>query len=483
MSSISPQILTLTHEEQRILDALVNQWNDRRAGNLTRAHYYDSKNAVQNLGIAVPPYMMKLDSVLGWPAKAVDGLGNRIVFENFVLPGADLNSTPLPELLDANYWELLVPQGITSTLLHGTAFITTTMGDTEAGEPEVIIGFRDALTATGLFDPRRRELSCALSIIETSEDGRTPTNMIVYTPFSVLFLEQRPNGTWDVQKRSHSLGRVPVEPVVYRPRIGRPFGTSRITRPVMSITDAAMRTVVRSEVGAEFFSAPQRVLLGADERAFMDEDGKLLSQWEAIIGRVWVVPPFEGEDGQLHQPSVQQMPQVSMQPHTDQLRSFAMQLAAETNLAVGSLGIIQDNPSSADAIYAAKEDLLLDAESAHRSIGVGLNRAARNAVEIAEDREVPELAALRSRWRDPSTPSRAASTDAVTKQIAAGVLPPDSEVTWELLGFDQTTIERLKADQRRARGSRMAEYVAQRAAQARENPDVVALETTRPEGA
>ena len=59
-----------------------------------------------------------------------------------------------------------------------------------------------------------------------------------------------------------------MEPLVYRPSLDRPFGKSRITRAVMSITDSAVREALRTEVSAEFFTTPQKYLLGADEELF-----------------------------------------------------------------------------------------------------------------------------------------------------------------------------------------------------------------------
>lgn len=473
------QILALTHQEQKALDALLAQWKARLPRNNLRAEYYDAKNAVQNLGIAVPPYLQKLDTVLGWPAKAVDHLSSRVVLEKFVVPGSDVDALGLTEHLDANYFDLLAPQTQSSALLHGTAFITTTLGDTSAGEPEVLILGRDALTGTGIFDPRRRELSAALSIIRMKEGSESdPAEMVVYFPDYTMTLTHT-GSVWQVDRRPHRLGRVPVVPMPYRPRLGRPFGTSRLTRPVMTITDSAMRTVIRSEVGAEFFSAPQRVLLGADETAFMDDNGNLLSQWEAIIGRVWAVPMGEDADGNPVKPEVQQMPQVSMQPHTDQLRSFAALFSAASNLPLDALGIVQDNPSSAEAIYAGKEDLLLDAESAQDSFGFAYRQMSRNIIELVEGRPVPEADNVRTVWRDASTPSRAQRTDAVSKLIASGVLPPDSEVTWEMLGFDEATIERLKHDQRRRRGAEISAGIAAAAQQALADPAVADL-ATRP---
>lgn len=60
----------------------------------------------------------------------------------------------------------------------------------------------------------------------------------------------------------------------------------------------------------------------------------------------------------------------------------------------------------------------------------------------ADDR----LEGLRALWRDPATPTRAAQADAVVKLVSSGVLPKESAVTWEQLGYDPVTVSRLRAD-------------------------------------
>lgn len=471
MSGANPYITGLASEEQAVLNALLDQWRAKKHINLTRSHYYDAKHAVKNLGIAVPPYLQKLDIVLGWPAKAVDALALRVNHEGFVVPTSRELTAEVEDIADLNAFDIESASAQVAALIHSLAFIFVSLGDEEAGEPDVVVAFRDALSATGLYDPRKRALSSALAIIETSESGE-PTEMNLYTPEEVIILRQNANGVWDrPDRRPHGLGYVPVVPLVFKPRLGRPFGTSRITRPIMSITDSAMRTVLRSEVGAEFYAGPQRVLLGADESAFMDQDGNLKSQWEAIIGRIWAIPMGEDANGDPVRPDVKQMPQVSMQPHTDHLRMFAAMFAGEAGLPLDELGIVQDNPSSAEAIYAAKESLLVEAEHAQTTFGRAYDRALRIALELRLDRTIEDR--VRSKWRDASTPSRAQATDAVTKQIAAGVLDPQDEVTWELLGYDETTIERLKAAQRRRRAEAIG-TLAERAEAARQESPIVA---------
>lgn len=452
------RVPALADVEQDTLTTLLKQLEAKRARNLLRAAYYDGKNAVRDLGISTPPNMRRMATVLGWPAKAVDTLNRRCNLEGFVLPGED--DFGIPQLWDANNIDSEAPQAGVSSLIHSCAFLIATLGDVDSGEPEVVITAKDALGGTGVWDARRRRLSSFLSLIDTDDDGK-PTEMVLYLPGRNVTMTKRARG-WAVDARDHDLPFVPVEPLVYQPRLRRPMGSSRISRAVMSLTDSALRTVVRSEVSAEFYSAPQRYLLGADESAFRDSDGNLKSSWQAILGRVWVAPA----DGDGNTPQVGQFPQMSMQPHMDQLRAWAMLFAGETSIPVSSLGISTDaNPASAEAYHASREDLIHEAEGTIDGWSPAWVRTMQTAVRLRDGLdEIPEpLRALRPKWRNPATASRAAAADAVLKMVQAFPWMAESEVMLEQYGFDQTTIERLMADKRRAGGSAALRAITQAA--------------------
>ena len=115
--------------------------------------------------------------------------------------------------------------------------------------------------------------------------------------------------------------------------------------------DHAARTLLRSEITAEFFSAPQRYLLGADMEAFEDEDGNLKPGWETVIGYLLVAsrPTDDNDKVSENNPVAGQFPQASTEPHAAELRAVATMFAGETSIPVSYLGIVQDNPASADA--------------------------------------------------------------------------------------------------------------------------------------
>lgn len=437
--------------EQGTLDALYEQLKAKTPRNKLRAAYYDGKNAVRDIGISTPPAMQRIATVLGWSGKAVDILNRRCNLDGFVVPGVtDLSD--IEQLWTENYLDTEASQAGVSSLIHATAFLLATQGDVQAGEPPVLITAKDALSGTGIWDRRRRTMSSFLSIIDVDSEN-DPTSFVLYLPNLNLIGTRGSGGRFTIERRVHSYG-LPVEPLVYQPRLGRPFGSSRISRPVMSIHDSALRTVIRSEVTAEFYSAPQRVLLGADEKAFKNADGSVKTAWQAILGRVWAIP--DDEDAAQPRAEIKEFSQASQQPHVDQLRAWAQLFAGETSIPLSSLGISGDaNPTSSDAYEAGRDDLIREAEGVTDGWTPAWRRTMQVGVRMLQKSDIvpKEFLKLQPNWRNPSYGSRAAATDAAVKTLAEFPWMRESELGLELFGFDQTFLERARVELRRQRGS------------------------------
>lgn len=438
---------------------LSNKLSTYQASNAIKAQFYDMENQWRDLGIAVPPRFKDIEIASGWGTKAVDHLARRIRMESFTLPGGmeKGDTWGLQEMWDDNRMEIDLPNAITSALIHSPGFLLTMAGEADLGEPEIVISAHDAMHATGEWNWSRRGLDSALIVVDESRPGdlgvmtSAPTRILLFHDQVMWDLRRdRVGGAWtemwSVQGQEYTLGRLPVEPLLYHPRTARPFGGTRITKSVRYIINGAIRTLIRSELGAEFFATPQRYALNVDERDLTLDGTK--SKWDVMIGKLLTLGASQNPDDP--DPVLGQFPQVSMQPHVDHLRMFATLLSGETGIPVGSLGVIQDNPSSAEAIYANKEDLVLEAEEAARIFAPAIRRTAFNAIQTRDDiAEVPaELKKLGIRWIDPSMPSRNQAADYVLKQTAAGVLPPTSEITYEKLGYRPEEIVRLQEDDR-----------------------------------
>jgi hypothetical protein len=90
-------------------------------------------------------------------------------------------------------------------------------------------------------------------------------------------------------------------------------------------------------------------------------------------------------------PQVGQLSGNSPQPFIDELRSLAMQFSGATGVPVSSLGIIQDNPSSAEAIQSGREDICLIAQRDIAADKATLRRVMHAAVAIETNMTTDKL--------------------------------------------------------------------------------------------
>jgi len=432
----------LTDDEQRTLRRLVDQLKQKRRRNELRSAFMDSKHILRQLPPTVPGYIRQMGIVLGWPAKAVEALARRAKLDGFTLPGADLSSYGLDRIVDSNGYVRESRIHHIASLEHGPAFLVSTLGG--EGEPDVLITRRSALDGTGTWNVRTRHLDDFLSVVEW-KDGE-PSEFNLYLPgVTVMCAAGR------VQNRSpHSLPRIPVEPLVYNARDGRPFGSSRITRPIMSITQSAVRTIMRSEGTADFYSAPIIALLGASEDTFGQSP-----RLQMLMSNMFGIPDDEDAAPGRERVDMKQIEQASQEPHVKQLEVWAQLFAAEACIPVSSLGIgaTQANPTSAESYTASREDLIDAAEDASDGWATGHIRTLQNAWMLAagESQIPPDLLKLQPVWRDPRHPSKAAEADWMTK--VASVLPwvAEADSALDLIGVRPDVAERLRAD--RARNS------------------------------
>lgn len=440
----------LAEDDAALMVRLIKQWQAKRSRNALRRQYRDMQVNVAFLGASVPPYMRdQLDIVCGWPDKAVTSLASRCMWDGVTSPSGEEDPLGAMSLLHENRFDLLVPELVDATLTYCCSFVVALPGDPAAGDPDVVVTGADALWATGLWDVRRRGLEAGL-LVDSADDNGKPTSMLLLTSEHVTRLALGDRGWVAVARMDHSLGRVPMEPLPYRPALGRPFGRSRISREVMSITDRVVRAGFRTEVSSDLYAAPALLLLGADESMFQNAQGERTPLWSWYMGRLKSLP--KDEDGD--KPDLQVIPQQSMEPFLAMKRALAAEFASATSLPISALGIVQDNPSSAEAIYAAKEDLVIEAQNTTRSIGYGLNRVVQDAICLRDGIPVTEMddevRNLATRWRNPAMPSVVSQSDAVVKQISVIPELAQTDVALEELGYSAEQIVRIRSQIKRA---------------------------------
>lgn len=447
VSFSAPAVPGLTPAEQAALSQLVELWRVKQPRNRLRQAYLDGVVRPDNLNISVPDDLVdQLGAVIGWPRKVVFGLSDLLIWDGVTSSTGSDNPFEIDDLLASTGFELEIAQTIPSSLTHSVAFLTLRKGVEAAGEPPVIIQGHSADWAAGLWDRVRRRLSYGLTIDDIDDAGR-PTRFTLYTVDSTYIVEQQATSAWTiVHAELHGLGAAMMEALPFEPSLDRPLGRSRISRDVMSITQRAMRTVLREELATELFTAPGILLSGVDSDLIDD-----LRSWDWKLGTIKTISSGEEPEG----PKVTVLPQQSAQPFTEQMRALATELSGVSSLPVSSLGVIQDNPSSAEALYAAKEELVIKAKNAQRVFDAALTRVYAHAVMMRDgiDEMTPELRSLATRWGDPAHPSIVSQSDAIVKQISALPWLAESPVVLEELGYSGSQIARLMSDKRRAEAS------------------------------
>lgn len=326
-----------------------------------RYKFYEMKNITKDFNISTPPQLINWMNCLGWCSKAVDTLADRLVFREFANDNFNIN-----EIYNMNNPDILFDSAILCALISSCCFIYISNDETGYPRLQVIDGYN----ATGIIDSFTGMLTEGYAVLSRNEDG-VPVEEAYFLPGKTIYYRNKKNvGEYDY-KVPYPL----LVPIIYRPDAIRPFGHSRISRACMSIVGSAIRTVKRSEIAAEFFSYPQKYIIG------LSQDTEVMDKWRATIASLLSLT--KDEDGDV--PTVGQFSQQSMTPHTEQLKMFAGLFAGETGLTLDDLGFVSDNPSSSEAIKASHENLRLMARKAQRTFGVGFLNAGYLAACMRDD--------------------------------------------------------------------------------------------------
>jgi hypothetical protein len=464
--SESVTVQGFSDDENGTLNLLLARLSAKEERNRLRAAYYDMRHAPRLVGSVIPPQYWKLGIVLGWSAKAVDALARRCNLDTFVWPDGDLNSLGFRELFEENRLTSETNQGLISSLIHATAFVVNTRGIED--EPDALIHFKDAMNATGTWNSRRRRLDDLLSVTARGTDGSDkdkPTEIALYLDGLTLLAEKQ-SGRWvETDRQEHSWG-VPAEPLVYKPRLGRSFGSSRISRAVMGLQDMACRQVIRLEAHSDIYAIPDLWMFGADESIFKNADGSQKSSWQIVMGRIKGIPDDDGQtDPQLARADVKQIPASSPAPQLATLNAHAKLFARETSLPDSAVAITDvANPTSAESYDASQYELIAESEGAIDDWRPALRRAVIRGLAMRNDIAAgdlpPSWLTIDAKFRDPRYLTRSAEADAGLKQLTAAPELIGTELGYQLLGLDDQQVKQAMADQRRKAGSRTLSQIA-----------------------
>ena len=421
----------LRERDRDTVRELVGTWSRHRAGNALRARYYLMHNSLKDLGIAVPDELRGLEAACGWGYKAVEVMRDHVQFDGFAAPDDALAAQALARVERRNAMAARVGRATTSALKYCFAMWVVTANDDGTAR---VSAYPPTLCSARWNEVEDRA-DAGMFVVQFDRDGQgrprsTPRWVDVLTDTDLIRLRRSGDGAWDAEYEPHSMGRAPVFAMPYSPDDDRPFGNSRVNAEVRWLIDCAVRANVNEEIAAAFAASTQKYLLGADEDTFETQ-----SKWSAYIGSLFAVTP--NMDGQV--PQFGQLTQPSMQPMTEHFANLCKRMSAATGVHVGQLGVLTDNPSSAQAIYAENEPLILKCKGFIRECKAALADVATAALAVEGCRsfdEARELTDVSVRFLNPAMPTLSQQTDSSCKLAAAVPSFAGTPMFWRMNGMD-----------------------------------------------
>ena len=457
---IPSKVAGLTDAEQYYLGRLVREYEAHQGPNHIKRKYYEGHVSLAdvNLGIALPTGLRKLEVGCSWGAKTVDVLAGRSMFDGFVGENGQENET-LARIVDANQLLIEYPKSVRDELLYGSAFATLSR--------DPVIGckirFHSPCTASAIWDGERGMIRCGFAIIDyVKQDmpGDVPTASVInyHTDTDVVVLRRGERG-WTAERHRHGMGLPLMVPMTWAATSTKPFGRSRIKKPIRNLIDGYVRTLADAAIGLEFSTSPQKYILGVTDEQY---DVIIGDKFRQYVGSI-IASTTNPETGE--KPTFGQLQQGTLSPHVEMIRMLATQFSAATGLTVTDTGVVNDaNPTSSDAILAQSQTLVSMAEQLNRSNGQALKMIAMMALAMVNGVGLNDLTDEQrdviAHFKNPAMPSVAVTADAAIKIASARPEFAATDTFLEMIGFDQADIRRIRAQETRVRGLAVANALA-----------------------
>jgi len=363
------------------------------------------------------------DLILNFPELVVEAHNDRLDVEGFRFPGEASGNDELWGIWQANNMDEKSVMAHADALGLSKAAVIVGAGD---GAP--LITVESAFDCAWIRSPANGSVTAAFK--RWSETDRSQWASL-YTP-GVTRTCTLDRGYWRVTSTDeHGMDRVPLVPIVNRPRIKHRDGRSEF-ESVIPIADAANKMATDMMVSGEYHAMPRRWVFGIKREDFVGPDGGPRAAWSAIKGRLWA--------NESRDVTVGQFPESDLRNFHDTIKLLARLVAQMAALPIDYLAFDSVNPPSADALRAAESRLVKRVERRQGSFGDAWEEVMRLALLVQRGELDSNATRLETVWREASTPTIAQRADATVKLFAAGIVP--REQAWIDLGY--TPVQRVE---------------------------------------
>ena len=442
------------------LKQLVEVYKKHRDTNRMLGQYYECKQPTPSIGIDNIPETVDVPTRCDWAAKAVTSVSERVRMSGFTFAG-DYKDATLDRIERVNGLSANFNRHVASELVHGCMFATVQrVGDS------VAVRTHTAETAAAIWDVAAQRIAAGFVIADSrrtewSPNAPVPVQVNLHLPRRVVVITQYDAGKWSAASNPTPLDRPMMEAFCFRPTGSKPFGQTRITPAVRYYVDEVQRTLRYMAVSAALYAVPKDILTGLTESQIKQMDGQ---QFSVMMTSLFMATR-DPKSGQV--PDYKRLQAASPQPYIDSIATYAKLFSGATGVPLNSLGIVQDNPASAEAIAAQREDICVAAEDCIETNRESMRNVALMAMAVAENKTMDQLTekqlSVMPDFKNPMRPSLASTADAYVK--IAGVLDGFAQ-TREFLrgqGFTPSEVESVASQLRRSKAQSSAAASAQAA--------------------
>ena len=304
----------LNDETRMYAELLMREYVSHAGHNVMLRNYYDGNVKVSDYGSKAD---VPNDQTCHWPSKAVDALADRITLERFNAP-PDYDRLALDTVLESSNVVNGYNRHLAPKLLYGCMAATVTRNS--AGH--AVVRFHSAETFTAIPSPDGKDgivgAGMAIARMEYtswSTSRPVPTIVNMHLPGNIVELRQVDAGQW-VAENGYTREQEPSLYVFCHDGTGtmNPFGRTRITRFVRTLTDDAIRCMWHMQISGAYYSVPKLAMLNL-----------LPEQFEAVINdklkyQLDKVLATEADESGDTRTTVQQFSGNSPQPFVDELQ-------------------------------------------------------------------------------------------------------------------------------------------------------------------
>lgn len=406
------------------LQSLCSSLRDARGALEKYDLYYEGEQAIRFIAPAMQAeYGERITAlVLNFPRLVADAYEERLDIEGFRYAGDSSGDEGLWAVWQTNDLDEQSQQAHLDAIALARSYVIVGSGDSVDDAP--IVTVESPLQVFARRDPRtRRVMSAVKRWDEGDTEGAKEQHAVLYLPDSTTHYVNAGQEGWRVTGAPdrHELGRVPVVPLVNRPRILRPDGLSEF-HDAIGPADAMNKTATDMMVSAEHHAMPRRWATAVKPEDFADEQGNPINAWSRDAGTLWATASEKATFGQFKEAEL-----TNFHSTVKLLAQIVVQLAGLPPHYASFAGGDQ-NPTSADAIRSSESRLVKRAERKQTYFGGAWEEVQRLVLRIQTGAWDPRAQSLETIWRDPSTPTVAQKADAIIKlatpvQNGLAVLP------------------------------------------------------------